>query len=121
MAWILSLLTLYSMFWLWADLRACKLRPIIVTDSKVILRAGMRWTVEVPKTQIQTIVRQPPDDPKQSLNLSLFTAPNVYLHLKHPVSCIGPYGFQKTTSIIGAQPDEPEAFIQACEVNHQAQ
>lgn len=109
-AWILTILSAYGLLLLVGDYRATVLRPILVHSNTLILRAGLRWNVDVPITQISRIV--PSDDGLQgdSLDLTIVGSATHWIVLSASLEVRGMYGIRRTVRRIGIQPDEPVKF-----------
>ena len=113
LAWLFTLAGIYSGLWLVADYRATVLRPVLVSEDAVHARAGLRWTVRLPRTQIVAVSRDQPDLPKETLNLTLLGTPSHWLTLAEPVEATGPYGLRRQVRAIGLLPDAGEEFTAA--------
>ncbi len=112
-AWIATISSLYGALWLIADWRAMILRPILIDEESLTIRAGLRTTVVVPRESILAIERRDPELGKESLNLTLMGTPTHWIRLSEPLWAQGLYGFRRRVRAIGVQPDEPEAFESA--------
>jgi hypothetical protein len=51
-AWILTALSVYGAVWLVAVARSFSLRPVLLTGDELIVRAGLLWTVRIPRSQV---------------------------------------------------------------------
>ena len=111
-AWIFTAGTIYGAVWLFADYRATVLRPILVDDTSVTLRAGLRCTMELPRTRIAEITGTRPSAEKQNLNLTFLGTPTHWIVLRSPLTAHGPYGFKSTVETIGFRPDSPHDLEQ---------
>jgi hypothetical protein len=109
-AWIFTIGTAYGALWLIADYRATALRPILVSDTGVLVRAGLRCTLQVPRAKIAAIGRTKPQFGKESVNLTLLGTPTRWLTLSEPMVAEGPYGFRRRVRAVGIQPDVTEGF-----------
>ena len=109
-AWIFTTLTAYSALWLFADYRATVLRPILVSDESVHVRAGLRWTLRVPREQVAAVERKKPELGKECLNLTLLGSPSHWIILSEPALAHGPYGLRRRVRALGIEPDAPEEF-----------
>jgi len=109
-AWIFTIGTAYGALWLIADYRATVLRPILVSDEDVLVRAGLRCTIQVPMAQITGIGHEKPSLGKESVNLTLLGTPTHWLTLAEPMFAEGPYGFRRRVRAIGMKPDAAEDF-----------
>lgn len=87
----LLLLSVYSIFFLIAHIRAMKLRPITVNEETLVLRYGLLTTIHIPLDNIlllekdKKIYNKRPDAIKLSL-LSAMEQHNMQLELKDPMS-----------------------------------
>jgi len=109
-AWLFTIGTVYGALWLIADYRATVLRPILVSDESVLIRAGFRCTMHVPRARIAAVGRKKPELGKESLNLTLLSTPTRWLTFSEPMLAHGPYGFSRRVRAIGIEPDMAEDF-----------
>ncbi|HJR62465.1 MAG TPA: hypothetical protein VJ803_02090 [Gemmatimonadaceae bacterium] len=109
-AWILTIGTVYGAVWLIADYRATVLRPIVVRDDDIVIRAGIRFTMRVPLAQIVAVGRTQPELGRDSVNLTFLGTPTHWLTLAEPMLADGPYGFHRRVRAIGVAPDAAEEF-----------
>jgi len=109
-AWLFTIGTAYCALWLIADYRATVLRPILVSDEGILIRAGFRCTLRVPRARIAGVARKKPEFGRESLNLTLLGTPTHWLTLSEPMLAQGPYGFGRRVRAIGIQPDTAEEF-----------
>ncbi len=104
-AWIFTSISAYGALWLVADFRATVLRPTLVGPRNIVLRAGLRWTVDLPRVQIESMGRTEPQAGQQKINLGLMGGASHWLILKEPILAHGPYGISKQVLAIGLSPD----------------
>jgi hypothetical protein len=109
-AWALSIGTAYAGMWLVADYRATALRPILVGKESVWVRAGLRWSVQVPRSLIEAVERRRPDSGKECLDTTFLGSPTRWLILNRTVRAQGPYGLSRQVRAVGIQPDDPGEF-----------
>jgi hypothetical protein len=109
-AWIATAGTAYGALWLLADYRATVLRPILVDGRSLLLRVGLRFTLEVPIDGIASVERLRPDPGKDAVALPLLAPPTHWVMLSEPRVAEGPYGLRRRVRAIGVAPDDPEAF-----------
>jgi len=107
-AWIFTIGTAYAALWLLADYRATVLRPILIDEESLLVRAGLRCTLRVPRVRLAASRHEKPELGKECLNLTLLGAPTHWLVFSERVTTEGPYGFRRGVRAIGIQPDEPE-------------
>lgn len=113
LAWVLTVGSAWTAIWLVADWRATVGRPVLVTADQVTFRAGLRWTLEVPRSAITGIDPRRPAAGIESLSLAFLSAPTHWILLSEPCVARGPYGLTRTTRAIGVAFDDAEAFAQA--------
>ena len=112
-AWIFTAISIYSAVWVVGDTQAVRLRPIVVADGTLRLRLGLRWSADIPVTEIESvnaITALLPRKTPEYLKAVLLGAPNRRLRLRVPVCALGPYGFPRQVSTLDLQLDEPERF-----------
>lgn len=112
-AWIFTISSVYSALWAIADYRATVLRPILVTEESIVIRAGFRFALVVPRESIVEVGREKPDFGRKSRNLTLLSIPTRWLTLSQPMLAEGPYGLRRPVRAVGIEPDDPEAFDRA--------
>lgn len=112
-AWIFTIGTAYGALWLIADYRATVLRPILVDDNGITLRAGIRCTLQIPHERIAEVGHRSLPKGKDIVNLTLLGKPDVWLTLSEPMLALGPYGLRRCVRAVGIQPDMAEYFRQA--------
>lgn len=107
-AWVLTGLSAYAGLWLLADYKACLQRPIELTGGTLRLRLGLRWTAELPVTQIAAIHdTAPAAECRGALPFHLSGGANLWLVLAQPVVASGPYGITRRADLIAIGADEP--------------
>ena len=107
-AWIVTAGTAYTALWLIADYRATVLRPILVSEDALHLRAGFRCNLRLSRKDVAAITRRKPDFGKHSRNLTFLGTPTRWLTLKEPLAAQGPYGLKRTVRAVGIAPDQAE-------------
>lgn len=105
-AWILTALSVYGAVWLIAVARSFSLRPVLVTDDELIVRAGLLWTVRIPRSQVAIERPGGPSD----LRVPLLADPNVVLRLAEPLVARDLYGMTRKVSTVAIGFDDPAAF-----------
>ena len=114
LAWVVTVLSLYGMLWLLGDWRAVCLRPILVEKDALIVRIGLRWTVQVPFVAIASVrpvEAQPPSRKTPGyLKALLLGIPPYLIALNHPIVAHGLYGRRKTITMIGLAVDDTVSF-----------
>lgn len=117
-AWVFTAISAYSLLWLLADGHAARLRPILVTDTDLIVRIGLRWTVAVPRSLILSVgpVRRA-DGTSPSLVLAMDGQPTAEVLLREPVAVQGPLGIVRRADRLAIAVDDPSSFIVALMVD----
>jgi len=108
-AWVLTALSVYGAIWLAAVARSFRLRPVLLTRDEVTVRAGLLWTVHIPRGACS--VERP--GARCDLRVPLLADPNVVLRLAGPVTARGLYGMKRRVSSIALGLDDPAAFGRA--------
>ena len=107
----------YGIAWMAADWRALRTRPTVLSGRALHVRAGLRWSVDVPLSAIETIyhVRRalPSDRPTV---VATPGAPAFAIDLRQPVRARGPYGIRRAVTRVAIGADDPQAFVQAMDL-----
>jgi hypothetical protein len=119
-AWVLSILSAYSLLQVWGIARSLRKRPISVHDNQLSLRFGLVSEVDIDMANIQEIVLNKRTIEKEDgyLHLGLIPdaeTPNILIHLEDTVEVLRIYGFHKQTIKIALFVDEPSKFIEYIE------
>lgn len=116
-AWVLTALSVYGLVWIAGDWRASRLRPVTVHADRVVFRAGLRWTAEVPRSRILRVVepdwRHPFGRGEGEVELSLFGGPALVVELTEPVEVEGPFGIRRSALRLGIAADDPRGLRDA--------
>ncbi len=110
-AWVLAGLNVYALLWLAGVHQAARLRPVVVSSERLLLRASLLWTVVVPRGAVGSVrpIHAMPRV-KGVLRLALGTAPNLLLSLREPVVARGMLGIERRVTRIALYVDDPEAL-----------
>lgn len=84
-----------------------------MTPKAIVVHAGLRGTVEIPRHVLQHIARVAPPQSSATVNCTFFSAPTQWLILSEPVTMRLPYGLSKQVGAVGIEPDDPAGFAQA--------
>lgn len=114
LAWVVTLLTLWSVIWFLAQVEAVKFRPIELSDDRLKYRFGLLWAADIPLSQIKAarIV-----DVAETLDRNdLFVSPigstkNVVLEFDAPIRFSGPYGARRREGKAAISLDNPSDFL----------
>ena len=103
----------FAVLWILGYARAVQLRPILVTGDALLIRGGLRWSVDVPRSAIEAVdvgrVKAP--DKRTPGYLRATTGqPNVLLTLTAPLVATGAYGTTRTVTRVGFSVDDPNTF-----------
>jgi hypothetical protein len=110
-AWIVTGISIYAVFWIVGDAHAIRLRPIRLTETMLLLRVGIRSTIEVPLDSIEKSGAVSGALPRRTpgyLKAVLMGGPDFRVELKTPVEALGPYGLAMEARTIDFQVDEPQ-------------
>lgn len=111
-------LSAFGAIWILGFARAVQLRPILVSAEAVHVRAGVQWSLEIPRAAIERIdfgrVRAPSKRTPGYLRATL-GQPNVLIELCAPIRAHGPYGISRQVRRVGLVIDDLAAFRSAME------
>ncbi len=114
LVWVVTALSLYGMLWLLGDWRATCLRPILVEKEALIVRIGLRWTVQVPFAAIASVrpvTAKPPSRKTPGyLSAILLGTPQYLIALNQPIVAHGLYGRRRTITTLGFAVDDTASF-----------
>jgi len=119
-AWIVTGVTIYSLIWFIGDYYMIKNKPIILTDSQLIIRIGSRWSTDIDLSNIKTIKISTSDTPEEYEILSTTNETNTLMDLHKPIEIKGLFGFTKITSNLVLYVDEPHKFIKSTSPTQEA-
>jgi len=112
---IVTLLTLYSIIFLIADLSAILKRKVLVNGGQIILRTGLRWRVTTTTGNISTIKKITTDHPSDKTCYkggAVKSNCNLLITFKQPVIVEKLYGAGKEFSSILMGIDDADGFIE---------
>jgi len=113
-AWVLTVLSIYSAFWLLGLYQAVRLRPIRVEEDGLLIRIGLKWRVWVPFVDVAAIeiLRGGTVLPKRKdlLRAVVLGDARYLLRLARPLTAEGPYGIRRQVEQIAFTVDEPQRF-----------
>lgn len=117
LAWVLTALSVFSLFWLIGDYQGLRLRPCRIERDALLVRVGMRWKARVPLSAIAEVSAVGNDAPSRRepgyLRATVLGEPTVLVRLREPVEASGPYGFTRSVRTIGLAPDDKADFLAA--------
>lgn len=110
-AWILTGLSIYSLFFVLGDFNAIKKRPMYFTETGLMVRVGLRWRVFIPFEEIASVELRIPDKEKEEFaNFIVAGQANTVINLKSEVTAKGLYGFKKTFTKLALNMDNRKDF-----------
>jgi hypothetical protein len=104
LAWVLTGLSLYGALCIFALGRSFALRPGFVTESEILVRFGLAFSLRIPKDSIETLQREPIAD---AMRIPRNSVPNVYIRFKKPLAAERMLGFTKQVNAIALCVDGP--------------
>ncbi len=113
-AWIFTILSVYTLFWILAQWKAMAFRPVIIEESHMHLRNGMAFQTKIPLNSLSQVVIVKNANKKEGKVLSLLPemdSPNLKLTLTAPIAVTGLYGTVTDEDIIFLKVDDPEACM----------
>ena len=97
--------------------RSCTLRPIVVTKKSILLRAGLLWSVELPR---ETIVRAsfahspfPNRFASGYVRITGIGDPKIVIELRESVRVEGLFCRSKMATFFGVAADQPRELMAA--------
>ena len=111
-AWILTALGVYSLFFVVAHARALPLRPHIVSGTHLFVRNGLLHSVDIPLAEIEDIRVPVPEirGTGRVLNAASPMTPNVAVTLRRERETTGIYGIRRRFRCVLLHVDEPSSF-----------
>src|SRR5690349_23643936 len=99
-AWMLTIVSFIGVLWLVGYLRAAMLRPVLLSDTRLIMRTGLQWHLDVSLSAIERVsigrVKAPRKGEPGVLRMVPFGQPNVEVCLASPCVARGAYGTTRT-------------------------
>ena len=112
LAWVITALSVYGGLWILADLRASVLRPILITRDSILIKAGLRYDVEIPVELVERVERARPLEGPH-ISTALFGEPTHWIVLNEALMAEGVLGFRTEFGAIGFSPDNAGGFDEA--------
>lgn len=113
-AWVVTLLTLWSVIWFLAQVEAIKFRPIELGDDHLKYRFGLSWMADIPLSKIKmarSIAVTEPLDGDDLFLSPLGSAKNVILEFETPIRFSGPYMRKRCEGKAAISVDSPSSFL----------
>ncbi len=112
LAWILTAISIYSVFFILGDRNSIRHRPIKIGLETLHLRIGIRWNTSIHYDKIKAIELREADELSEKFaNLATFGPGNVVIILKEPMKLKGIYGISKNTDRIALSMDNEKEFV----------
>lgn len=113
-AWVVTLLTLWSVVWFLAQVEAVKFRPIELSNDHLKYRFGLSWMADIPLSDIK--MARSVDVAETLDGNDLFLSPlgstkNVVLEFETPIRFSGPYKLKRSESKAAISLDNPSDFL----------
>jgi hypothetical protein len=116
-AWIFTIVSLYTALQLFGIIRSIKPRPIELLPDQLWLKYGILVDVHVPLAQITSIEKikngQAPEEIVALSPISTFEGCNLQLTSRKELTIIGLYGVKKRTHAIAFTVDQVDDFLEA--------
>lgn len=110
-AWLWTAFDIWAVMWLLGDAHALRLRRTFVSEDAFHLRYGMRWSADIPLSNIESIepIRQF-EKKSDVLKVAMFEDPRWLITLREPVIVRGMAGLRKEIRAIAMLPDDETAI-----------
>ncbi|GAA4821082.1 hypothetical protein [Algivirga pacifica] len=118
-AWVLSILSIYTAVQLFAHLKALRMRHTEITSDVIILKLGLFGDMRIPLDaieKIETTSKRLEDEERSIEQFALLPgleSHNLILHFKTPQVVEKAYGIQKQCDILMLHIDQKEEFVKA--------
>ncbi|MCT4582094.1 MAG: hypothetical protein N4A35_11800 [Flavobacteriales bacterium] len=114
-AWVLTIISIYTALQLFGILRSMRKRPIVITDEKLYLRHGIFSETTIALDQIESFEQSSKsivfDEQVRRLSpLGELTNYNYIIHLKSPQTLVGLYGLKKHFTTLAFHVDDKRLF-----------
>lgn len=112
-AWVLTGLSLYGCLFFLADWKACRLRPLRLTEDEFEVRIGIRWDLHLPFELIRACrpaSRREATGSPGVLKAVVRGEGDLVIELKAPVEAIGAYGRRRRVEQVLLKVDDRAAF-----------
>jgi hypothetical protein len=110
---VLLMVDAFAVLWILGFARSVQLRPIVVTAEALLVRGGIRWSLDVPLMAIESLAVgrvKAPDKRMPGYLRATMGQPNVLITLTRPLVATGAYGSTRTVTRLGFSVDDPNTF-----------
>ena len=113
-AWLITLLTLWSVVWYLAQVEATRFRPIEIRENTLRYRFGLMWTANIPLEHIRSA--RSIEVSEELTDRDLFLSPlgsskNVMLEFDAPIEFRGPWFIRRRERRAAISVDNPSRFL----------
>ena len=112
-AWVLLAISVWGAIWILALLKSLRLKPVLLTEEGMRVRAGFLIDTTVPYAAIREVRGPLGSDEvkaKTTLNAAIFSWPEIVLELREPLSVPGLFGSSRLIDKVAFKLDEPAGF-----------
>jgi hypothetical protein len=121
---VLTLLGVYSLIWLIGDYRATMRRPVLLLPTRLAIRVGLRYRVDVPLEDVAGVAvaswRDAGQRNPETLNTARPASPNVVIEFRAPRRVTGIFGITRVARRIGLRLRDPAGFQWAVAARREA-
>lgn len=113
-AWIVSLLTLWGLFFLIGEYRASTRRQTSIDEDSVRVRFGLLPELQIPLAQIDRVERSIVAVSRWAVGTVRFCDsgnPNIVIHLKQPLAAANLFGSGRMVDRVFLGLDKPQVFV----------
>lgn len=113
-AWVITLLTLWSVVWFLAQVEAVKFRPIELSNDHLKYRFGLSWAADIPLGKIKLARSVAVGEPLRGNDLFLSpmgSTKNVIVEFEAPIRFSGPYFMKRCERKAAISLDNPSVFL----------
>jgi len=123
-ATVLTLLSVYSLIWLIGDYRATLRRPVLLFPTRLAIRVGLRYRVDVPLEDVAGVAvaswRDAGQGNPEFLNTAGPATPNVVIEFSALTRVTGIFGITRVARRIGLRLRDPAGFQRAVAARREA-
>jgi len=114
LAWVITVLTLWSVIWFLAQVQAIRFRPIELDDGLLKYRFGLFWKADIPLNKIVKARKRNHYDEVDAFEYFLSplgSTKNIIIEFDSPMQFIGPYFLRKCKKKAAISLDRPDQFL----------
>ncbi len=112
LAWIVTGLSVYTLWWLVGYYQSTRLQPVVVSPRYLHIRTGFRYRAVIPLSDIVLVRKWKSADNNLEgfVNVAVFGEPGLCLLLKEPATIVGFFGKAQECEALGITLDDEQAF-----------